>query len=195
MEYSENGAADFQLLSSIYYNLGGPAAFSNSETLLQEARRHNPQISRKTIDRFLDKSYVYQKHKPIHWRKYKDKTLPVVTSGPRQLFDCDLAFMPGSRFVGGLLCVDTFSSKLFFQPILSKQSKAIGSALQKLIDTQSEQRWPASVRMDKVSHYCTVLYHTVLNLSIAGWRIPWFFCTNFEKQRSKAYFGRKLSEG
>ncbi len=152
---SEMSPQDEKTLKKIYTTIGGPAAFSSSETLYQEARKINPKLTRKTVKKFLEKSYVYQKHKPVSLKKFRNLTLPVITSGPRQVWDCDLAFLTGSRarYIGGLICADAFTSKVLFSPITSKTSSTVASALQKLVATQNRNEWPALIRTDKVSTY------------------------------------------
>ena len=71
---------DEEILKSIYYNVKGPGSFSNSETLLREARKIKPDISRKAVEKFLSQSFVNLKHKPVTKLK-KRSTLPVISSG------------------------------------------------------------------------------------------------------------------
>ena len=66
--------------------------------------------------------------------------------------------MNGSRYVGGILCVDVFSSKLYFQPILSKTAKTVATAYEKMMVLQNEDRYPATVRSDKVPFLSSGFY-------------------------------------
>ncbi len=142
-----------KLLSSIYYNPGSAAAFSNAQTLLREARKVNPKITLKAVRNFLSHSYVHLRHKPIQTRKRKRReTLPYVTSNINQVYDCNLGFFPGaSRYVGGLVCTDNFSSKVMFEPITNKRARTVANAFTKMLKSQNRGKMPATVRTDKGS--------------------------------------------
>ncbi len=142
------------LLSNIYYNPGSAAAFSNAKTLFREARKANLKITKKAVRNFLSHSYVHLRHKLIQTRKLKSRnTLPYVTSNINQVYDCDLGFFPGtSRYMGGLVCTDNFSSKVMFEPITNKRAKTVTNAFTKMLNSQNRGKMPALVRTDKGSN-------------------------------------------
>ena len=136
------------ILNKIYFNPKGAASFSNSETLFREAKRRDPSITRANVKKFLSQNYTSLLHKEPKLRNRP--TVPNVTTGINLAWDCDLLVMRGVRSPYGLICVDKFSSKIFFKPIANKFAKTVTVALENIIKTQNNGVYPRNIRTDQV---------------------------------------------
>ena len=63
------------LLNEIYYTPGLPSSFSSPKTLYNEAKKVLPTITMKIVKQFLEKQYVYSRHKKLNWKFPRRKVL------------------------------------------------------------------------------------------------------------------------
>ena len=71
-----------ELLKKPYYHLKNPAAYAAKSKLLQEAKKHDPNISIEDIEEWLKFQLAYTLHKPV---RLNFKTRPVVASNRCQI--------------------------------------------------------------------------------------------------------------
>ena len=140
-----------KLLSEIYYNIGGVASLSGVQAVHREAeKRLGRKIPQKLVCNWLNKQYVYKRHKRV--RKPKGKrlpTVPIIRTNTGVAFDCDLAMFDKSRYKYSLICVDQMSHFGYAQPMVNKSAETTSKAMQKLIETQAKGKYPISVRTDR----------------------------------------------
>ena len=64
-----------QLLTKLYYQPGGSAAYSSVNRLYKEARKHNPSVTHKIVNQFLAKQYTHTVHRKINRQFPRRKVL------------------------------------------------------------------------------------------------------------------------
>ena len=145
-----------KLLATIYYDIGGEGSFSSVETLYKIFKKRYPEvkITKKTIREWLNKSYVYLRHKKVvKPRGTRHPTVPILTSNAMEKWDCDTAIFLKSTMPYALVCSDLFTSKLFVQPMKHKMADSTAKAFEKIINEQSEGRIPNFERTDAGGEY------------------------------------------
>ena len=137
------------LLKRIYYDASHPASFSGVKTLFKAARKHKRNISRLTIEIFLEKQPTYTLHKNVRKRFKRRKILAKYVA---HIWETDLIDLQaisaenrGNRYI--LTAIDVLSRYAFAQPIKDKKSSTIIQAFKKLF--QLHNRKPTKIHSDR----------------------------------------------
>ena len=143
------------ILHDVYYTPGGVAALAGISAVHKEAqKRLGHKIPQKVVRDWLRKQYVYLRHKRLRKPKgQKLPTVPIIRTNTHIGLDCDLAQFKNSRYKYGLMCIDQMSAHGYVAPMTNKSAKTTARAMQQLIDTQAQGKWPASIRTDKGSEF------------------------------------------
>ena len=136
---------DRELLQNIYFKFGGPASFSGVDSLLREAKKTQPHITRGIVEKYLKSTYTYNIHKKPHKVK---QYIPTVVTNKNLIFECDLSFHAGTQLKSLLHCVDKFSNQHMATALTSKTPTATFRAFERLITQQNEGIYPAAIHTD-----------------------------------------------
>ena len=139
-----------EALKAIYYDPVSSGSFGGLGRLMQEAKRQGLNVTRPTIERFLTDQQAYSLHKPVRRTFKRNRTF---VSGIDKQWQADLADMQsiastndGYRYL--LTCIDVFSKYAWVIPVKSKDAKAMGVAIQQLLDSAAPRK-PQRIQTDK----------------------------------------------
>lgn len=136
-----------QFLKKIYFKPSSPVAFGGAKKLYDyvKSKGYNPTF--KYIREWLQDQETYSLYKPS---RSKFQRLRVVTKGPRDVYDADLADMAdlsedndGVKFL--LVVIDDFTRRLTVRVLPNKTAKAVKEAL---VDAFEEAQKPQVLRTD-----------------------------------------------
>ncbi|KAL3078493.1 hypothetical protein niasHT_032789 [Heterodera trifolii] len=123
------------LLDPIYKDERSPACFTSVEPLLREAKRRHPdaRLTRAEVTRYLAGQRVYTLHRQVR-RRFR--RLPTLASGLHTDWQADLADFQRLRaqnrgYAYLLVCIDTLSRQVYVQPVKSKRSDDMITALKR----------------------------------------------------------------
>ncbi len=126
----ESSLNQLSVLRSIFYDIKNPAAYSSSNNLFKEARKHSNLIECKDVNEYLSTQFPYTLHRQ-HIKKIRRNS---VVSCPKELVQADLIDMQsladdndGIRYI--LTLIDVFSKKAFAYPLKNKGSIEVVDAL------------------------------------------------------------------
>jgi transposase InsO family protein len=138
-----------QILSNIYNKLGNPAAFGSLDRLWREARKQDPDITKKYVQRWLASNDTYTMHRQKR-RRMKIEPRTYVPSIDDQ-WCADLAIMANVadendnyRYI--LTVIDAFSKYAWAEQIRTKSGPATTAAFAAIFD-RTERR-PRSLQTD-----------------------------------------------
>ncbi len=136
-----------KILKKIYFDPAHPAGFSGVRTLFKAAKAINPNITIDFVTAWINDQEVYGLHKPL---RHRFKRSRLISSGLYAQNDVDLADVSNLakdndkvRFL--LISIDTFSRKLYVQPLLSKKGVDVRKGFENLWGSDP---WPKLVRSD-----------------------------------------------
>lgn len=123
-----------KILEGIYHDPGSAAGFSGANSLLTEAQKVDPDITKRDVDYFLAGDRVYTLHRPRRINFPRAKTIP---AGYLTDLQVDLAdFQKLSRHNSGhkymLLGVCVLSKRIFAVPVHTKTPKDMYPAFEQL---------------------------------------------------------------
>ena len=100
-----------ELLKKLYYDLKNPAGYAGKSKLLQEAKKHDTNMSIEDVEEWLKPQLAYTLHKPI---RLNFKTRPVVVHQIVEQWQIDLVDMSklskhNDRFKSIMVVVDILS--------------------------------------------------------------------------------------
>lgn len=137
-----------RLLKGIYEDVQNPASFSSVDDLYEEAKKKNPKITRRHVEKWLASQNAYTLHKSTTEKFVRRK---VLVRGVFHQYQADLLdFQPlsrdnsGTRFI--LTILDCFSRYAQAIPIKSKHGKNVKRALQKVF---KKMRIPRKIQTDQ----------------------------------------------
>ncbi|KAL3103713.1 hypothetical protein niasHT_013987 [Heterodera trifolii] len=124
------------LLDPIYKDERSPACFTSVEPLLRETKRRHPDacLTRAEVTRYLAGQRVYTLHRQVR-RRFR--RLPTLASGLHTDWQADLADFQRLRaqnrgYAYLLVCIDTLSRQVYVQPVKSKRSDDMITALKRI---------------------------------------------------------------
>lgn len=118
-----------RLLSKLYYDERKPSFLAGSSTLLNEAKKYNPKINRKNIEKFLFKQKVYTTHAEINRRK-KVQSKYVSTFAMKNLHIDTIVFSRKLYFLSACCTFSNYSACEFVG--YSKKASSILRAFKRL---------------------------------------------------------------
>src|SRR5437868_12062726 len=123
------------IFKNIYYNPSSPGSFGGRERLYLEAKKVNPDISKKDVKEWLSGQIVYTLHKPIR-RHFKRN--PVVAEYLNENFQADLIDMQefanvNDNFKFILTVIDVFSKKAWACLIKNKSQNSVANAMELIL--------------------------------------------------------------
>lgn len=132
-----------EFLRRLYSDPSSPASFSGVQNLLAEARKYDPSITRKDVQKFLEQERTYTLHKQ---RRVRYKRLQTVPSGFMTDVQVDLAdFQKFAKDNDGnsyaLVAVDVMSRRLFVVPVKSKHTSSMKAAFDKIFEQMPCLPW------------------------------------------------------
>ena len=155
-----------QLLTKLYYQPGGSAAYSSVNRLYKEARKHNPSVTHKIVNQFLAKQYTHTVHRKINRQFPRRKVLSLridetwasdlitvnevlnpiqsnpiqsnpIQSNPISLFFLQLeSFNNGYQYILTVICI--FSRKLWTRKLKHKSKVEMIQAMQSIVDQNNQ---------------------------------------------------------
>ena len=151
-----------KLLTNIYYTPGHPGSFSSEKRLYDEAKKENPQISRKFVKEFMNKQYVVSRHKRLRktFPRRKVLILRINQSWSVDLVQCDLLKNYNRGYGYIVNCIDLFSKKLWARPIRQKTKKEVEAALESIIE-ENDMVSPYKLWTDN-GKFRSILFHSPL---------------------------------
>ena len=140
-------------LERIYFDLKSPISFSGPTKIYNYLKKEGKyKVSLQAIRRWLQDIDAYSLQRPL---RYKFKTRRVISQGIDALWDADLADVSNlSKYNNGIkflmVVVDTFSRKLWIEPLNNKFHQSIIKGLQNIFRMG---RLPSELRTDKGSEW------------------------------------------
>lgn len=123
-----------KLFKRYWYNPSSAGYLSTPNSFYKFLTTKGHAVSREEVHRFVVRQPTYQKTKEV--KKRRD-TVPMLVTAPHLSQQCDLAFFATKNTTNKkvvLVCVDTFSSKIFAHAMQQKKTaKAVWSAYEKLL--------------------------------------------------------------
>lgn len=125
------------ILKNIFLNIDNPISFSSKFNLYKEAQKRN--ISKKTVDKFLQKHEAYYVHRPaIKTFKYKKMTGSSLYSHVQaDIKDLNAFKASNNNFRYFLLIIDCYSKRVFCEPLKDKKPETVLNAFQKVFKENS----------------------------------------------------------
>ena len=121
-----------ELLKKLYYDLKNPAAYAKKSKLLQEAKKHDSNISIKDVEEWLKSQLAYTLHKPV---RFNFKTRPVVVHQTDEQWHIDLVDLSkflkrndGFKFF--MVMIDILSKYAWLELLKSKHAIPIKNAIE-----------------------------------------------------------------
>ena len=138
-----------ELLKKLYYDLTNPAAYAGISKLLQEAKKHDSNISTEDVEDWLKSQLAYTFHKPI---RLNFKTMPVVvhqTDEQWQIDSVDISKLSkhNDGFKSIMVVIDILSKYARLEALKSKHSLAIKNTLEHIFS--KTVRRPKVMQTDK----------------------------------------------
>ena len=126
-----------EILRDLYESVKSPHSFTGVQTLLENARKHNPDITRKDVKSFLEEQDSYTLHK-ITRKKFTRRK--VLAPKPGVIASCDLAEIPvlaphnnGFKYI--LIFIDVFSRLAQAIALKNKDGKTTALALKTILES------------------------------------------------------------
>jgi hypothetical protein len=125
-----------KLLHSLYFQLKSPASYSGIQRLYAEARKHDPKITLRDVEKFLHNERTWTLYKPARKRFPRLRTIP---SGLNTDWQCDLCIFgdikaQNDQFAYLLVCIDVLSRKIHVSPAKSKRSSDMQEAFDRIFE-------------------------------------------------------------
>lgn len=136
-------------LKKIYSTPGESTAFSSTEKIFRLLKSKNFSVSKKQVQNWLNKQYVYTIHKA---RRYNFPRNPVLASNIDDNWQADILFLPDKKNYNDnkpciLVCIDVISRFGFAEAMPSKSGANTTKAFAKII--ASSGRKPERLQTDK----------------------------------------------
>ena len=140
----KNSSID-KAIRKAYFSLDSPSAYSGVDKVYKEAKKHNKDINKDKVIKYLQSEKTYAIHRP---RPIRYKRLRIVPTGLGEL-QCDLAMLDKLKnqnkgFPYLLVCIDILSRKITTAPAKSKNSldmiKAFDEVFKKIGSSKSIRR-------------------------------------------------------
>ena len=132
-----------KLLSSLYYNVGSPAGFGGTQSLLREAKKRNPKVTIDDVQKFLNKSYTYTIHKSVKTNFPRRKTTAFCMDSHWQADLCDLQklaeFNSDKKYILTVICV--FSKMAWAEPLADKKPTSVRDAFANILEKSGRKPW------------------------------------------------------
>lgn len=132
MSENKNKLQDWEIfLKANYYNLKWPASFQGNRKVKEALAEDGYNVSSKNIQSWLNKQEIYTLYKRVN-SKFKRGRVSVHSIN--EMYDADLAFMPGfekdnDNYIGFICVVDILSRFCHAIPIKSKKPNEIVTCL------------------------------------------------------------------
>lgn len=153
MEKGPLNAEQDKYLRKIYYNPSNPASYGGINRLYKHVKKDGRmRISKGRIKRWLAEQDVYTKFRPI---RTEFKRLPIYSSSIGYQWEADLIDMnkykkENENYTFILLCIDTFSKKVWTKPLKTKNGKEVAQAFDEIF---KENKAPRNLRTDKGTEF------------------------------------------
>lgn len=176
-----------KVLSDLYYNVR--TGYSNPVTLYRAAKRKNPKVSQKDVEKWLSAQNAYTLHKPARRRYKRNK---IIVSCIDDLWQVDLADMSnianhndGFKYI--LTCIDCFSKHSWAVPTKTKGSLNVTDAMKTILN---EGRVPYKLQSDRGKEFLNKDFQNLLKVH----EIEYFTTNNETKCSIVERFNRTLKE-
>lgn len=119
-----------KLIKNIYTNVHSPACFSSIDKVFKEAKRQDPEVTRKDVQNVLESIRTFTIHRRRRNNFKRLKTIPAgfMTHVQVDLADFQKTAEDNQKFKYLLVAVDVFSRRVFVAPVLSKSPKHMKKA-------------------------------------------------------------------
>lgn len=136
-------ADTYQILKHVYYDVNSPACYAGVEKVYREAKRLNPNITRKDVERFLEGERTYTVYRSIV-RKFP--RLKTRASGLHTDWQADLAIFistarKNNNYKYLLVVVDVLSRRVYVEPVKTKRSIDMIPAFERIFERAGTTPW------------------------------------------------------
>jgi transposase InsO family protein len=142
-------------LTTLYHD--SPAAFSSAHRLYLAARRTNPKVTLKHVEKWLRGQDAYTLHRRANRRIRAEPRVYAKGIDKQWAMDlCDMSRLArwndGNRYI--LTCIDVFSKFAWAQPLRNKGAVTVAEALRKIL--AATERQPVRIETDKGTEFYNV---------------------------------------
>ena len=125
-----------KLLHKLYTNTKSPSAFAGIDALYDEARKHEPTITKKDVIYYLEGNRTYTLHRPrrIHFKRSRTIPSGFMTDVQVDLADFQKLARHNEENKYILVGIDVLSKRLFAAPTKSKNFKDMKRAFENLFE-------------------------------------------------------------
>ncbi len=150
-----------KVLTSLYYDLKSPLAYTSRQNVYREAKKQLPSISRKDVESWFENQLAPTLHKPVRYRFKRNKT---VVKGVWEQFQSDLCDMSNiskfnDKYTFLLTCIDCFSRYAWVKPVKNKSGPEIARVLEEIFKEKVCKR----MQTDKGKEYLNRHVRELLN--------------------------------
>jgi hypothetical protein len=144
-----------EIIKKIFTDISNPASFSTPMKVWEKAKKKDPNISLQLVKNVLLGLDSYSLHRRV---KKVMKTRKYISSGLNKYFQMDLMVLnpetAKSNFQKSyiLICIDTFSRKLFARALRTKSGSEVAKAIQSIID-ENQGIPPSKIVTDKGTEF------------------------------------------
>ncbi|TKR73909.1 hypothetical protein L596_021154 [Steinernema carpocapsae] len=121
-------------LKDLYYNVDSKVCFTGVSTIYKEAKKKFPNITRKDVQKYLNKQDTYVVHRPRHvnFPRNKVKAAGLYTHLEADICDFQKLKESNDGYAYALTVVDVASRQVFAFPLKTKSPKEVRKAFEKL---------------------------------------------------------------
>lgn len=152
------------LIKHLYTDVSNPVSFSTPLQIWKAAKQKDKSISLNLVRNVLLGLESYSLHKPI---KNKIKSRRYISSGLNKYFQMDLMVLNPQTAKANLhknyilICMDTFSRKLFAKPIRTKTGIEVANAVQSIINDNNGIP-PGKIVTDKGKEFLNIQFQNLM---------------------------------
>ena len=151
-----------QYLRKLYYGIDSPTAYTSMANLWKQIKHDKKEITRETLKKWLEDSYVYSLHKPYKQPKLYRKTM---ISGIDDQWQADLVEMrefsdsnAGNNYI--LCVIDCFSKFAWCVQLKTKTGAEVKAAFENIFN---QGRVPDKIQFDEGKEFYNAQVKSLLN--------------------------------
>ena len=150
-----------KILEKIYYNAKHPAGYGGINALYNAAKKHQKNITRGQVVKYLQQQETYTKHKSVRYKFPRRKTL---AKYPNFLWQCDLIDLgndiaqknKGFRYI--LVAIDVLTRFVRASPLKNKTASAVLNSFKKMM----KKTKPTKIQTDDGGEFMNRILKTFL---------------------------------